>query len=180
MVLHCCCGSCALPIIDYLLNKKKEKEIILYFSNSNIYPEKEYFKRLKGLKEIALIYNLLLFEDEYNHKNWLHYIKRHLSNSLNSYPENDIRCLYCFKYRLERTKDFCIKNNLLEFGTTLSVNRFKNTNFINDYGLKLARENNLKYIPFDLDPLKAYQKGIELSKKYNLYRQKYCGCEFSL
>ena len=25
----------------------------------------------------------------------------------------------------------------------------------------------------------GYKKSIELSKKYNLYRQDYCGCEFS-
>jgi len=81
---------------------------------------------------------------------------------------------------LEETVKFAKKNNFDKFTTTLSVNRFKNVNFINQYSEKLAKKYQLTYKALNISPNKAYNIGLELSKKYNLYRQKYCGCEFSM
>jgi len=180
MLLHTCCAPCALPIIEYLLTEKKVKGLTLYFYNPNIYPEEEYKKRLREVKKISKIYNLKLIVGEYEHDKWLEYLKKSLPHHLESYPENNERCLNCFCFRLDKTAEFAKKNNFHDFTTTLSVNRFKNTNFMNNYGQRLAKENNLNYVILELDPNKAYQKELELIKKYNLYSQKYCGCEFSM
>ncbi len=180
MLIHTCCAPCALPIIEYLLNQKQNKDIVLYFYNPNIYPKQEHIKRLEQVKKISKIYNLKLIIDEYEHDKWLEYLKKSLLYSLESYPENDKRCLSCFSFRLDKTVEFAKENGFKEFATTLSINRFKDIKFINDYGFKIAKQNNLKYITFDLEPFQAYQKEQELIKKHNLYSQKYCGCEFSI
>ena len=179
MLLHCCCAVCFLQVIDYLKENKKE-DLVLFFSNSNIFPKQEYQKRLNELKKVAAFYKLEVFEDDYQHLNWLTYLKNNLEKPLNSYSENSERCLKCFEYRLKRVVEYAVKNKFSEFATTLSVNRFKDVNFINNFSLKLAKENNLTYVPLIIDPFKAYERGLVLSKKLNIYRQKYCGCEFSL
>jgi hypothetical protein len=196
MLLHTCCAPCALPIIDgstlltinperrrrieYLSKEKRIKDIVLYFYNPNIYPEKEYQTRLEEVKKISKIYNLKLIIGEYEHNKWLTYLRKALSHPLDSYPENSERCLNCFCFRLEKTAAFAKENNFNSFTTTLSVNRFKDTKFINNYGQRLAKKYALDYLILDIDPYQAHKKEQELVKKYNLYSQKYCGCEFSM
>ncbi len=180
LLLHTCCAPCALPIIEYLINDKKESEITLYFENSNIWPREEYQKRLREVEKIAKIYNLNLIKARYKHQKWLEFLKNKLPKSLADYPENDLRCLICFQFRLLKTALGAQAAGFKKFGATLSINRFKDTDFINQYGQKLAQENNLTYIRFPLDPQEAHQKEKELCQKYHLYSQKYCGCEFSL
>ena len=38
---------------------------------------------------------------------------------------------------------------------------------------------NVIYLPTDLKKRERYKRSIELSKEYGLYRQSFCGCEFS-
>ncbi|MCK4805591.1 MAG: epoxyqueuosine reductase QueH [Candidatus Pacebacteria bacterium] len=180
MLLHTCCATCALPIIEYLLTEEKVGDITLYFYNPNIYPEEEYNRRLEDVGKIAKIYKLKLIVGKYEYGKWLDYIKKSLPQSPEEYLENSDRCLNCFRFRLEETVKFAQKNNFDEFATTLSVNRFKNTEFINEYGKSLANKHKIKYKEVNIDFNKAYELGLKLSKKYHLYRQKYCGCEFSI
>jgi len=182
MLLHVCCAPCALPIVEYLLSdlKIKPEDLVLYFFNPNIFPETEYKKRLAEVKKKASLYHLKFYSEKYNHQKWLDFFKKKLDKPLEEYPENGLRCLECFKFRLNRTVLFAKTHGFKEFATTLSVSRYKDVKFINQYADGLAKNLNLKYKTFPLDPQKAYQKGINLSKKYGIYRQKYCGCEFSL
>ncbi len=180
MLLHTCCAVCALPIIEYLLKEEKVKDITLYFYNPNIYPEEEYKKRLKDVEKISKIYKLKLLVGIYEHNRWLDYVKKSLPQPPEKYSENSERCLSCFRFRLEKTAEFVRKNNFDEFGTTLSINRFKNVDYINQYVKKLAKRHQLVYKVFNSDLNKAYELGLQLTKKYNLYRQKYCGCKFSM
>jgi len=179
LLLHSCCAPCALPLIEDLKNNTNY-EIVLFYSNSNIFPKEEYDRRLNALKEIASIYKLELIEDEYNHQKWLDYLKQNLALPLASYKENQERCLQCFEFRILRTIEKTKELKIDTFATTLSVNRFKDTNYINKFAQEIARLNNLTYYQFNLDPFVSHQKSRELVKKYQIYSQKYCGCEFSL
>lgn len=179
LFLHCCCAVCALPVIDYLI-KLKNQEIILYFYNPNISPKKEYIKRLNELKKISKIYNLKLIKGPYDHKKWLKYLKNNLPLDPKDYPENSDRCKKCFLYRIQNIIKYCVKNKYFLWTTTLSVNRFKDIKFINEASRTISLENNLLYLTLELDPYISHQKSLEFSKKLNIYRQKYCGCEFSL
>ncbi|MGB9763353.1 MAG: epoxyqueuosine reductase QueH [Minisyncoccia bacterium] len=178
LLLHSCCAPCALPLIEYLKNNTNY-EIIIFYSNSNIFPLEEYNKRLNALKKVSKIYSLILIEDEYDHSKWLKYLMQNLPLPLASYKENENRCLKCFEFRILRTIEKAKELKIDSFATTLSVNRFKDTQYINEFALKIAKQNNLSYYQFDLDPFKSHQRSRELVKQYNIYSQKYCGCEFS-
>lgn len=180
LVLHTCCAVCALPIIEHLLKKRNNSDILLFFSNSNIYPFKEYEKRLENVKKIANYYKLEIKSDNYFHQEWLNYLKQNLPLPPQDYSENSLRCLKCFEFRLKKTVEFTKENNFKEFATTLSVSLYKDTSFINQFAQKLAQENQLEYVKINLEPQLAKKESLLLTKKLNIYRQKYCGCEFSL
>lgn len=177
LLLNVCCAPCVLPIID---TWTREEELSLFFYGPNIYPEDEFFKRLEQVQKISTIYQKPLIVGEYEHHDWLNYLKSNLSEPLKSYQENGDRCLVCFRYRMEKTALYASKHGFVAFATTLSLSRFKDTNYINNCGKILAKEYNIYYLPFSHDPNQAYKLGLKLSKNYGIYRQKYCGCEFSL
>jgi len=176
-LLHCCCAPCALPMIEYLKGLNINPD--LYFSNSNIFPKKEFEKRKEEVKKIAGFYHLNLIIDNYQHSRWLKFLKENLNQPLENYPENGQRCQKCFEFRLKNTFDFALKNNYQRWGTTLSVNRFKDTDFINNFSLAISN-NGPQYFVFSLSKNGFSKESLELTKKYQIYRQKYCGCEFSL
>ena len=42
------------------------------------------------------------------------------------------------------------------------------------------KELDIRYLPADFKKKDGYKRSIELSCKYGLYRQNYCGCIYSL
>ena len=62
-----------------------------------------------------------------------------------------------------------------EFATTLTVSRFKNSAKIFHEG-----ENLPGFQKIDFKKKDGFNRSIVLSKELGLYRQDYCGCEFSL
>ena len=65
------------------------------------------------------------------------------------------------------------------FTTTLTVSPYKNACKINEIGKKLEQKYQIKFLPSDFKKQNGYLRSIELSKKYKLYRQNYCGCIYS-
>lgn len=55
----------------------------------------------------------------------------------------------------------------------------KNYEIISAIGQKIAVENNLQFLDIDFKKKAGFQKSIEISKDYNLYRQNYCGCDYA-
>ena len=56
----------------------------------------------------------------------------------------------------------------------------KNADRLNEIGKKMEEEYGVTYLQSDFKKKNGYKRSIELSKEFNLYRQDYCGCEFSL
>ena len=65
------------------------------------------------------------------------------------------------------------------FATTLTVSPHKNAEKLNEIGYELAEKYGVRYLPSDFKKRGGYKRSIELSHKYSLYRQDFCGCEFS-
>lgn len=173
LLLHSCCAPCSSYVISYLSNYF---DITIYYYNPNIEPVLEYEKRKK---------EQIRFVDEFKGKNKLDFLDcdyeniefRNCAKSLEKEREGGLRCLNCFGLRLSKT---CDKANELEydyFGTTLTVSPHKNSKVINEIGLSL--NGGVKFLISDFKKNDGYKKSIELSKKYDLYRQDYCGCLFS-
>ena len=171
MLLHICCAGCG-AFVSRLL--KEDYSVALYFYNSNIYPDSEYNKRLKEVSAIAKKFNLKLLIEKYNHDEWLNKIKGHENDS-----EGGERCFICYQDRIESTAKKARAGKFNYFSTTLTVSPHKNAGNISKIGKEMAKKYNVKFLDKDFKKKDGFKKSVELSKKLNLYRQNYCGCEFS-
>ena len=95
-------------------------------------------------------------------------------------PERGDRCTICFNLRLDKTAKVASENNYDYFCTTLTVSPYKNSNLINEIGLLKQKKYNIKWLYSDFKKENGYKHSIDLSHKYGLYRQDYCGCKYSV
>ena len=173
LLLHACCAPCLSHPLEML---HKEYRITVFFSNSNIYPSEEYFRRLEYVKKLVNIYGVELVIDEYKHEDWYNFVKERRNE-----PEGGKRCILCFYYRLGRLYKYASASKFSFVTSTLTVSPYKNSKLIFNIARGLATKYpNIKYLEYNFKKQDGYLKSIKLSKKYNLYRQHYCGCEFSL
>ena len=156
ILLHTCCGPCATTCTERLGDSGEEP--LLFFSNCNIFPREEYDLRLEHARKLAVILGLDLIEDAYDHGAWLSAVA-----GLEDEPERGRRCERCFRFSLSRTADRADLLGLPAFTTTLTVSRYKSSAQI-----------------FEVGKGNGYERSIDLSRLYGLYRQNFCGCEFSL
>ena len=175
LLLHSCCAPCSSYVIGLLSNYFK---ITVFYYNPNISPEEEYQKRVKEqikfINSLTTKYRVDFIEGDYEHKKFLE-----ISNGLENEKEGGKRCFKCYRQRLEKTAILAKSQKYDYFCTTLSVSPYKNANKLNEIGKELEQKYNVKYLYSDFKKKDGYKKSIELSKKYNLYRQDYCGCKFS-
>ena len=174
LLLHCCCAPCSSYVLEYL---SSYFNITLLFYNPNIYPETEYQFRKDELKrlvsEMGLSTEISFIEDNYEPE-----IFFNMSKGLELCAEGSTRCFKCYYLRLLKTATLAAKNNFDYFTTTLTVSPHKNADKLNEIGKQLSEQFGINYLFSDFIK-NGYKRSIELSKKYNLYRQNYCGCEFS-
>ncbi len=171
-VLHVCCAPCATAVKEIL---EKDYRLEFFFSNSNIYPRQEYQKRLKEVKKLAGKFWIKVHEDKYNHTAW----KREVSG-LEKEPEGGARCELCFRQRLTAAAKIAKDKKADFFATTLTIGPHKNSILINKIGEDIGKHFGASFLENDFKKNGGFQRSIFLSKKFNLYRQKYCGCEFSI
>lgn len=171
LLLHICCAGCGAYISRLL---KQNFQVTLYFYNSNIFPKSEHDKRLVETKRIAKEFGLSLIVGGYNHKDWLEKIKGHEND-----PEKGERCIICYKDRLESTAKIAQKSQFNLFTTTLSISPYKDAKAISQIGNELAVQYNVKFLDKDFKKEDGFKKSVQLSRELGLYRQNYCGCEFS-
>ena len=182
LFLHVCCGPCSTSVLQRIA---KYFNLYVVFSNSNIDTFEEFDKRFNEFKKVIDInnYNIIVINNVYDHSDYLNYIK-----GLENEPEGGKRCVKCFEYRLSVSysfaKEYILNNNLQNnknyLCTTLSVSPHKNAELIELIGERICNYDNImEYLPSDFKKEDCFLKSIQLSKQYKLYRQNYCGCEFS-
>lgn len=173
LLLHACCAPCSSHTILLL---QKYFDITIYYSNDNIYPKSEYDNRLDEINRfVSVIDNIKVIADEYNSDDFYNAIK-----GKENLGEKSIRCYECYKLRLKKTAIKALNGGYEYFTTTLSISPYKVEKWINEIGYNLEKEYNVKYLYSNFKKENGYQHSIELSKEYDLYRQDYCGCEYSL
>ena len=172
LLLHICCVGCGVYINQVL---EKDFEVIFYFYNPNIYPENEYKKRLEETKKIARDYKTELLIGDYGHGVWLEKITGYEKEK-----ERGKRCEICYKDRLETTAKKAKEIRVEFFTTTLSISPHKDFLMISNTGNEVAERYGLNFLDKDFKKQNGYKKSVELSQKLGLYRQNYCGCEFSM
>lgn len=174
ILLHSCCAPCSSHVISVL---KDYFDITILYYNPNISPIQEYEKRKQ--EQISFIKQLdcgiKIMDCDYDNDVYEKCIK-----GLENEKEGGARCLKCFRLRLEKTAKLASINNFDYFCTTLTVSPYKNSQVINSIGKELMNIYNVKWLYSDFKKEEGYKHSIALSKQYNLYRQDYCGCIYSI
>lgn len=179
ILLHSCCGPCSTAVVERLSGRF---DITIFFYNPNITDRDEYEKRRKTQLDFIEKYNnridskdrIAYLEGPYEPELYYSAVK-----GLEKEPEGGKRCMPCFQLRLEKTAETAIISGFDTFGTTLTVSPYKNFELIYKLGMQLGMRYGLTFLGEDFKKQGGYQRSIELSKEYHLYRQHFCGCGFS-
>lgn len=179
LLLHSCCGPCSTAVIERL---EKDYEVNIFFYNPNITDKKEYERRRAAQKQYLELINkyrlaadqIKYFEGEYRPDHFYDTVK-----GLEGDPEGGARCLKCFELRLKETAVLSRIAGFARFGTTLSVSPHKNYKMILQIAKRLSLNEGVAFLEGDYKKENGYPRSVELSRRYGLYRQNYCGCEFS-
>ena len=179
ILLHSCCGPCSTAVVERLSGRF---DITIFFYNPNITDRDEYEKRRKNQLDFIEKYNnridskdrIAYLEGPYEPELFYSAVK-----GFEKEPEGGKRCLPCFQLRLEKTAETAIISGFDTFGTTLTVSPYKNFELIIKIGMQLGMRYGLTFLGEDFKKQGGYQRSIELSKEYHLYRQHFCGCDFS-
>lgn len=153
----------------------------MYYYNPNIVEDEEYGKRAQELERLTNILNeeypgakLEFIEGAHEPERFLE-----IAKGLENVPEGGARCEKCFELRLRESARKAKEENADFFTTTLTISPLKNAKLINELGERIGREEGVKWLFSDFKKKEGYKHSVELSKKYGLYRQDYCGCPYS-
>lgn len=180
LLLHSCCGPCSSACIERLA---AEYDITVFYFNPCITDEAEYERRKEN--QIRLIEGMnqdrpeeageiRYVEGAYDPDEYLRLVK-----GLEREPEGGARCAVCFRQRLRGAAEYANANGFGLFTTTLTVSPHKSFPVITKIGEEEAARAGVSYLPVDFKKKDGFRRSVELSKQYGLYRQNYCGCEFS-
>lgn len=173
LLLHSCCGPCSSYVMEYLT---KYFKITIFYYNPNISPMLEYQKRVEEQRRLIREVHpeISFLEGDYVPE-----LFEEMSKGLEEEPEGGARCTKCYYMRMSETAKKAKELGYDYFTTTLSISPYKDSQRLNQIGEKLEQQYGISYLYADFKKRNGYKRSIELSKQYHLYRQEYCGCEFS-
>jgi len=175
LLLHSCCAPCSSYVLEYLSN---HFEITVFYYNPNIFPENEYTKRI--LEQQMLIadmktkHQVSFIAGNYDRERFFA-----MAAGLEHLKEGGDRCFKCYELRLDEAARVAKEGGFDYFTTTLSISPMKNADKLNEIGMEVGSKYGVSYLQSDFKKKNGYKRSIELSNEYGLYRQDYCGCEFS-
>lgn len=175
LLLHSCCGPCSTYVLECL---REYFNISVFFYNPCIYPEDEFMKRKE--EQVRFIHEwkngneIKILIPEYDHEEYNQAIK-----GFEKQEEGGARCKECFKQRLTRAGEYAAQNNFQYLCSTLTVSPHKNAEWVNEVGEEAVKGTGVIFLPSDFKKKEGYKRSVTISKEYDLYRQDYCGCEYS-
>lgn len=171
LLLHLCCGPCGTAVIERLA---RDYDVTPYWFNPNVQPDEEYALRLEAALKLTAQWQLAMPVEEGGTEEFAA-----LAQGLEGLPEGGERCLRCYELRLRRAMAYAADNGFSHVAATLTISPHKSAEQINAIGLRLAEEAGLVFVTEDFKTAGGFERSVELSRRYGLYRQKYCGCLFS-
>lgn len=192
LLLHACCAPCSSSVLERLV---PVFSIVLFYYNPNIYPEAEYLRRLEELKKYCAQANLFLpiAEELYNPAEYYAAVKTDEEPELKDEYECGERCRRCYEFRIKKAYQYAAEHEFDYVTTTLSVSPYKDALKINEIG-RIFFENTagqetlensghkkiVRYLYADFKKKNGFLRSLQLSEQFGLYRQDYCGCEYSI
>lgn len=176
VLLHSCCGPCSSAVLEYIT---QYFDVTLLWYNPNLYPKEEFDRRFKTqvelIEKMGLADKVDILAEPWKSEDYYRRVK-----GLENEPEGGKRCAECFRLRLLETARLAKHYGYDYFCTTLTLSRHKDAVLINTIGEEIAKAVGVSWLPSDFKKRNGENRSIELSEQYGLYRQLYCGCEFSL
>lgn len=176
LLLHSCCAPCSTYVLEYLT---QHFDISVLYYNPNIHPSEEFYKReaeqQRYIDLVEKVNKIELIKTDYNPKEYFTAVKGHELDK-----EGGPRCGICFELRLDYAAQFAKDHGFDYFTTTLSISPHKDAQLINSIGERLEKKYDMKYLYADFKKKNGYKRSLELCNKFDIYRQNYCGCVFSL
>ena len=179
VVLHTCCGPCASACVPRLIDDGHE--VTMLFANSNIDTRKEFEKRKAEAEKLAKHDGVRFVALPYDHAEWL----REVAAGFENEPEKGKRCERCFRYNLAKTAAYAAEHGISSFTTSLTVSPHKVSQMIFAAGQSIEQSNNPNnrtipsFLPYDFKKREGFKLSVRRAGELGLYRQGYCGCEFS-
>ena len=176
VLLHSCCGPCSSAVLEYIT---QYFDVTLLWYNPNLYPKEEFDRRFRTqvelIEKMGLADKVSILAEPWKSEDYYRRVK-----GLENEPEGGKRCAECFRLRLLETARLAKHYGYDYFCTTLTLSRHKDAVLINTIGEEIAKAVGVSWLPSDFKKRNGENRSIELSEQYGLYRQLYCGCEFSL
>ena len=171
LLLHICCAPDATIGIDRLLPHWETQG---FFYNPNIHPAQEYERRLEAMEKLSEATGLPFTQGKYDPDQW-----KVMVEGLEDEPEKGRRCELCFRERLRKAAREASEGGYDAFAAVLTVSPHKDASLINRLGEEAGQEFGVEYLPTDLKKMDGFKRSVQISKELGIYRQDYCGCEYS-
>ncbi len=176
LLLHSCCGPCSSSVLEYLTRFFR---VTLLWYNPNIYPQEEFDRRLQAqkllLERMGLTDAVPVLQIPRDSDVWYEAVR-----GLEREPEGGNRCTECFRLRLRETAKIAAENKFDCYCSTLTLSRHKDPIRINALGEQYAKEFGIVWLPSEFKKRGGELRSKQLCEQYGIYRQNYCGCEFSV
>lgn len=176
LLIHSCCAPCSSYCLEYL---SEYFEITVLYYNPNIFPREEYMYRMEEqrrfIEQFPAKHPISLMETDYTPDDFYE-----IARGLEKEPEGGERCTRCYRLRLEYTAKIAKELGADYFTTTLSISPLKDAKRLNSIGEELAEIYGVPYLLSDFKKRNGYKRSVELSKEYEMYRQNFCGCVYSM
>lgn len=169
VLLHACCGPCACACVPAL--RERGRSVVLFFANSNIDTKAEYDRRLGEARKVAAAEGVELVALPYDHASWLDEVAKGYERE----PEKGIRCERCFRYNLAKTAAYASERGFRAFTTSLTVSPHKPSALV----FAAGRAAGVGFLEIDFKKKGGFLRSTRRAAELGLYRQSYCGCEFS-
>lgn len=171
VLLHVCCAPCATAAVERL---QQDHDVVLFWHNPNIADAEEHQQRLDEFVRYANRVGLDFVVGPHDIDEW-----RQAVRGLEEEPEGGRRCAICFRVRLATVARAAQAAGIPLFTTTLTISPHKSLAQVCEAGDEAASAHGSRFLPVDFKKKGGFERSAQLAEEHGLYRQDYCGCEFS-
>ena len=172
VLVHICCA----PDASYGVRALRERfDVAGFFYNPNVHPRDEFLKRLLSAFDLQEKDPFPMVIGTGGEEAWEDAVR-----GMEGEPERGRRCEACVRLRLRETARKAVELGMPAFGTVLTVSPKKDAARVNRVGREEGERAGIRFVEADLKKGDGYLKSVRASREMGLYRQRYCGCRYSV
>ncbi|MDR3332752.1 MAG: epoxyqueuosine reductase QueH [Synergistaceae bacterium] len=172
LLLHICCAPDAT--VPWPELTAEGYEVSGFFYGSNIHPEGEWRRRRDAVLKLANAVGSPAEFSLYEPDEW-----RAGVVGMENCPEGGERCGLCFGLQLGAAARLAASGGYDALCTTLTISPHKNPAIVNEAGRTESARLGVEWIDRVWRKNDGFRRSVARSTELGLYRQNYCGCEYS-